>query len=239
MKKFFMETVAAVMAVCIVLTGCGKKNDNDIGPADTTQEQQESTVTGPFEDGLLSPDETVYTLQTVENEENLAIFKLSCEIPDGYQVMVDDKEGKLYYNEKGCSVNVKAHNFKDQFKDLATFADAGCANIKMANMLSQADTDFSEPVNTTVAGFDAVRYDYTVTAYYSVVETDANGEAVLDDEGKPVYTGEKILYGEYVNRVYYFYSDEDVFYIICEAPKAEADASQEVFDKFIESVKIS
>ena len=237
-KKAF----AAAAAVCIIMTGCGKNNDNkDDETAETTAAAKPDFSSVTTENTAPEIEEetiSVYTGRAVENEEDLAIFKFNCTLPEGYETAIDSAEGKQYVSPYG-SIVVKAQNFKEEFQELEVFADSGCAGIKMNNMLYQADTEFSEPIKTTVAGFDAIRYDYTVTSYIFPPVTDENGEYVVDENGEYVLSENKEIHGEYVDRVYYFYSDEDVFYIICEAKKESAEAAQADFDKFIESVSIS
>lgn len=226
------KMAAAVLAACMLLTGCaGKNNGNTVETSVTASNGAEEVLSS--EEGI-----SIYTGKTVENEADLAIFKFSADIPEGYEAVVDNAEGKLYASPNG-SITVKAQNFKEEFQELEVFADQGCAAIKMNNMMYQADTEFSEPQETKVAGFDAIRYDYTITAYVFLYQTDAAGKQVIGSDGNPIITDEKEIYAEYVDRVYYFYSDEDVFYVICESPKANADAAAAEFDKFIESVKIS
>lgn len=235
MKKI----LATVAAVCLIMTGCGKNDKEDVTETTTAAKPDFSSVTtdnAEFDD----EEETIsiYTGKEVENEEDLAIFKFNCTLPDGFETMIDNAEGKQFSSPFGGIV-VKAQNFKEEFQDLEVFADSGCASIKISNMLYQADTEFSEPIKTTVAGFDAIRYDYTVTSYIYPPVTDENGEYVMDENGQYVLSEEREINGEYVNRVYYFYSDEDVFYIICESDKENAEAAQESFDEFIGSVSIS
>lgn len=227
----FLAAVSCIAA----MTGCNNGNENDTVETSDTVSVSES-VTSVYDD----TEETIsiYTGRAVENEEDLAIFKFHAELPEGYQVIIDNAEGKQYASENGA-IMVKAQNFKEEFQDLAVFADQGCAMIKGNNMMYQSDTDFSEPMNTTVAGFDAIRYDYTVTSYIFLYETDSQGSQVTNEDGSPIITDEKEIYGEYVDRVYYFYSDEDVFYIICEAPKETAEAAAPEFDSFIESITIT
>ncbi len=237
--KRILKITAALMSLCMIFSACSKDDSGNSGEAageSTVSESQ--SVTTP-DDELSVEDITVYTGKEVENEEDLAIFKFNCTVPEGYKTVVDGAEGKNYVSENGSSIIVKAQNYKEEFQELAVFADSGCASIKINNSFYQADTDFSDPVNTTVAGFDAIRYDYKVTAYIYMYEVDENGEFVFDEEGNAVPTGEKEIYGEYVNRVYYFYSDEDAFYIICESPKAVADEEAKIFDEFISSVSIT
>lgn len=230
------KLAAFAAAVCILLTGCGKKNDT---PAEETA-PAESVTTTAAETTVDPDDETisVYTGRAVENEEDLAIFKFNVVLPEGYETKIDNAEGKVYVSPYS-SMTVKAQNFKEEFQELEVFADSGCAGIKINNMMYQADTEFSEPMKTTVAGFDAIRYDYTVTAYMFKYVEDENGEPILDEEGKPTITDEKEVIGEYANRVYYFYSDEDVFYIICETSKEDKDKAAKDFDAMIDSITIS
>lgn len=232
MKKI----IAAAAAVCLIMTGCGKNNNEEVTETTTAAKPDFSSVTAGSDD----EDEpvSIYTGKEVENEEDLAIFKFNCTVPDGYNTVVDNAEGKQYASPLGGIV-VKAQNYKEEFQDLEVFADSGCASIKVSNMLYQADTEFSEPIKTTVAGFDAIRYDYTITSYIYPPVTDENGEYVLDENGQYVLSEEREINGEFVDRVYYFYSDEDVFYIICETTKENAEAAQADFDEFIESVTIS
>ncbi len=241
MKKYsvFSAVLAAVMLAAALMTGCGK-NENSQTSETGTAATPVFSVTSPGETLPEEEEETVsvYTGKTVENEEDLAIFKFNCTLPDGYETKVDNAEGKMYASPNG-SVMVKAQNFKEEFQSLEVFADQGCAALKLNNMMYQADTEFSDPEKTTVAGFDAIKYDYKITSYIFKYETDQAGEYVTGDDGNPVITDEKEIYGEYVNRVYYFYSDEDVFYIICESPKETADAAAKEFDEFISSVTIS
>ncbi|MBP0956654.1 MAG: hypothetical protein J5997_04725 [Oscillospiraceae bacterium] len=230
---------AAAAAVCLIMTGCGKSGNEEVTETTTAAKPDFSTVTTEgFDLGDEEETVSIYTGKEVENEEDLAIFKLNCTAPEGYETVIDNAEGKQFVSPLGGIV-VKAQNYKEEFQDLEVFADSGCASIKVNNMLYQADTEFSEPIKTTVAGFDAIRYDYTVTSYIFPPVTDENGEYVMDENGQYVLSEEKEINGEYVDRVYYFYSDEDVFYIICEANKENAEAAQAGFDEFIESVTIS
>lgn len=239
MRRTIKSIFACAAVMCLLLTGCsGSGNENNnIVDTSAMDVPEQTTLPDVYE---YDDDETVsvYTGKEVENEEDLAIFKFSAVPPEGYETLIDDSEGKMYASESGGGIIVKAQNYKEEFTDLAAFADQGCAAIKINNMMMQADTEFSEPMDTKVAGFDAVRYDYHVTAYVFLYETDENGEYVIDEEGYPVATGEKEVYREFDNRVYYFYSDEDVFYIICEAPQEIAEEAGKEFDQFIGSVTI-
>lgn len=222
MKKI-IAIFAAAMAVCMMFTACGGNKT----PEETVSETSSSD------------DETIsiYTGKEVENEEDLAIYKFNCKLPEGYETAIDDSEGKAYVSPYS-SITVKARNYKEEYQALDVFADQACAGILMSNAAYQAETNFSDPVKTTVGGFDALRYDYTVTAYIYDYETDSEGNIKADDNGNPVVKS-KDIYGEYVNRAYFFYSDEDVFYFICEAQKDSADKAAEDFDKFVESVTIT
>ena len=234
------KALAAAAAVCLILTGCGKGGEEEVTETTTAAKPDFSSASSENSDYFTDDGETIsiYTGKAVENEEDLAIFKFNCTLPDGYETIIDNAEGKQFSSPIG-GIIVKAQNYKEEFQSLEVFADSGCASIRVNNMLYQADTEFSEPIKTTVAGFDAIRYDYTVTSYIFPPVTDENGEYVVDENGEYVLSENKEIHGEYVDRVYYFYSDEDVFYIICEAKKESAEAAQADFDKFIESVSIS
>lgn len=238
--KHLKKAAAGVFTLCMLLTGCKNNSGSEVETSVTPPAAPDFSVTQPGEtlsDDYYDEDISVYTGREVENEEDLAIFKFSADLPDGYETAIDSAEGKQYVSPNGVII-VKAQNFKEEFQSLEVFADQGCAAIKMNNMMFQADTKFSEPIKTTVAGFDAIMYNYTITSYIYRYETDANGENVLNDEGNPILTDERDIYGEYVDRVYYFYSDEDVFYVICESQKENAEAAAAEFDEFINSVKI-
>ncbi|MDE6591468.1 MAG: hypothetical protein K2K57_00190 [Oscillospiraceae bacterium] len=230
-------SAAAVLSLSLLLTACGDKNNSDNNPdivTSATTAPQQAVIDDPFgtDDSV-----SVYTGREVENESDLAIFKISFDLPDGWETTIDNADGKQFLSEKG-EVVVKAQNFKEEFQDLAVFADQGCAGIKMNNMLFQADTEFSDPINTTVAGFDAIRYDYTVTAYEFEFELDEEGAQIINENGERIVKSKNVI-GVFSDRVYYFYSDEDVFYIICEASKENAVSAAADFDSIISSAKIS
>ena len=235
----FKKTLAAAAAVSLILTGCGNSGNAEVSETTTAAKPDFSTA-AETEATAEGDDETVsiYTGKEVENEADLAIYKLSCTPPEGFETVADGSEGKQYSSPYGGIV-VKAQNYKEEFQDLDVFADSGCASIKVNNMLYQADTEFSDPIKTTVAGFDAIRYDYTVTSYIFPPVTDADGGYVTGDDGNYVLSEDKEVNGVFVDRVYYFYSDEDVFYIICESKEESAEEAAAAFDQFIESVSIS
>lgn len=232
------KALAAAAAACLILTGCGK-NSEDTDVSETTAAKPDFSTA---ETEAIAEDDaetvSIYTGKAVENEADLAIYKLSCTPPEGFETIADGADGKQYSSPYGGIV-VKAQNYKEEFQELSVFADQGCASIKLNNMMYQADTNFSDPQNTTVAGFDAIRYDYTVTSYIYEYETDSAGAQVTGDDGNPIITDRKDVLGEYVNRVYYFYSDEDVFYVICESRKENSEAAAKEFDEFISSVTIT
>ena len=240
--------ILAALFACAALTACAGGNTQTgtttaapaaettaVPAAETAETGTDVTLDPRAEEALSAPE--VGSFREVENEADLAIYKFSASIPEGFEAAQDDKEGKIYASPDS-SIIIRAQNYKDQFQDLATVADNGCATIKVQNMYYQADTEFSEPVNTTVAGFDAIRYDYTVKSYYFVHETDAEGNVVTNADGSAP-EGEKTLVGEYCDRVYYFFSDEDVYYFICETKAENKDKMDPIFDAFVESVKIN
>ncbi|MBP5581770.1 MAG: hypothetical protein J6X85_08325 [Ruminococcus sp.] len=240
MKKY----IIAAAALCI-FTAC--TNTPEPTPAESTAVPSESAVTTSVTGAPMQPfpsteeDDTpidIYTGKEVENPEDLAIHKFNCEVPEGYQVVADTDEGKLYRSGR-ASITIKAQNYKEEFIALPEFADQACASLKVGNMLNQADTVFSAPENTTVAGFDAVKYDYDVTAYIYLYETNADGSQKLGDDGNPIITDQKEIYGKFHDRIYFFYSDEDVFIITMESPESEKDNVAGEFDHFLETITIT
>lgn len=248
-----MKKYIAVAAAVLMFTACnspktpgGDSDESTVVIAESTSEEttvssdvtvgDETTFYDPFLDESYTAP-TLGTGMTVENEEELSIFKFNCTIPDDFMILEDSPEGK-YYLSGDASIMIKSQNFKEQFLPIDKFSENAVANIVFGNMLYQCDTDVKDPVHTTVAGFDAVRYDYHITSYIYDYETDAEGNPVTDDKGDKVVKS-KDIYNEFDNRAYFFYSDEDMFYVIFETPSVTAEKNAPVFDAFIDSITIT
>ena len=94
------KVIAASAAVFLLLTACGKNNDE---PAETTKAPAAKPDFSSAAPEEAVPEETVsiYTGKAVENEEDLAIFKFNCTPPEGYETAIDSAEGKMYVSPNG------------------------------------------------------------------------------------------------------------------------------------------
>ena len=98
MKKHIIAIAAMMLLGCA--TGCTSGNSSD--PAQTTQAAQTTgsaaEVTPPMQDTPPEddPEDTfsVYYGKEVENEADLAIFKISGEVPEGWNTLQDDKDAR-------------------------------------------------------------------------------------------------------------------------------------------------
>ncbi len=237
MKKYNLKRIAAaVMAVCAaaaMLTACGKNNDGDKNNTETSSETtvpvETETVTVP----------TAGTMREVAEGDVFAINKFTVDtLPEGYELAVKSQKNGAqfvrYLIDGGkAQVSVEAANYREDFQDLETFADTACASMKMNNIFYRCDTDFSEPEKTTIAGFDAIKYDYTITQ--NDYDTDEEGNVLKDEDGKDI----KIPVAWYKGRAYYFYSDKDVYYVIFETTKDNWDSSIDTFEQFISGAYIN
>ena len=97
----------------------------------------------------------------------------------------------------------------------------------------------------TAAEFPAEGFCFTRQVHGTVLRYVTEAERAMPPLPHPpedcdgLITDRKDVLGEYVNRVYYFYSDEDVFYVICESRKENSEAAAKEFDEFISSVTIT
>lgn len=191
---------------------------------DASDTESAETTTVPED----STEQVTYsTVTDVENEVDRAIYKTSLTLPDGWQITEDSNQGKIYASDN-AHLKIQATNYgaDAELTDLDTFADSVAASIKYTNMYLKADTDYSDPVHETVAGDDAVRYDYTVTAYF--FETDSEGNS----------TGEKQVYAYYPGRIYVFYHGTDAYILQFETEEKYLDDANKDFDAIIESFNI-
>ncbi|MGN1415238.1 MAG: hypothetical protein ACI4XF_00200 [Oscillospiraceae bacterium] len=237
-KKKLIAAIAAVMTAASALTGCGGSDGDN---AVTESSSADGSYTTADVQGLLdnAPEETSVPAETsesvtfstvtdVENEVDRAIYKTQITLPEGWSIVENSKDGKFYASNL-ANLSIQAQNFGPdaELSPLETLADSAAASIVIQNMYYQADSDFGEPQNTTVAGQPAIRYDYTVTAY--IFE--------LDDEGNK--TGEKSVIGEYQDRLYVFYYGTDAYCLRFETSKENYDLVSHEFDEMIDSFSIA
>lgn len=239
-KKKITAAVIAVIAAASALTGCAGSDSTETSDTEGSSSLEQGSYTTADVQALLenasetttAPEETeevtFSTVTDVENEVDRAIYKTQIELPEGWAIVENSKDGK-YYASMIASLTIQAQNYgaDAELTSLDTLADSVAASIVMQNMFRQADTKFGEPQQTTVAGVPAVRYDYTVTAYMFEV----------DDEGKK--TDKKTVIGEYKDRLYVLYYGTDAYCLQFEAPKDKYDEVSPEFDAMIESFSIA
>lgn len=231
--KRILSAILATLTSVAIFSGCTSETTPS-GNDTTTSSESASTDTDEEE-----PPAPVGTARLPENVEDYAIFKYTSTIPEGYEAQEESEVGKLYLNGK-AKIVVMATNYKEDFQELSVFAESACANFKVQNMLYQSDTTFSDPVNTTVAGFDAVSYDYEVVAYEFVPDENAT-TAQTTKEGEETTTdpGVKTEIGRYKGRFVFFYSDEDVFYVQFESTEGDYAEQSPAFDDYLKTVQIT
>lgn len=224
--KKIIAAAAAFAVTASLLTACGanKAPDETTAPADTSLTL--STTDGEL---VVNNEESeggeveAATTAAIKDGDIYAIDKFNAQLPEGYELAAssEQQQGLIYVNqEKKAQITVRAMNYKED-KPLADFADSACATIKMNNLLFKTDTEFEEPQNVTVAGFDTVLYNFATTE---------NVYNEGSEEATPV--------AWYKQRAYYFYSDKDVYWIIIETPKDMYDSNSADFDAFISSISI-
>lgn len=241
MKKYELKKIiAAAVAVCAavsMLAACGKNNNTDSSTESSTSAEASSETTAADADASTDTSETV-TLRVLEEGDVFAINKFVVdELPEGYELagksQQDGAQFLRYIIDGGkAQVSIEAANFRENYHELEQFADTACAAMTMNNMYYHCDTDFSEPEKTAVAGFDAIKYDYTITQ--NDFETDAEGNTIKDEDGKEIKT--PVFW--YKGRAYFFFSDNDVYYVIFETTKDNWDNSIDTFEQFLTGVHI-
>ena len=221
-KRKLTKLFAAALALCLsaaLLSGC-KKDTPDSGNASETTTA--STTTAASEEVTIP---VAQAKRPVAEGDVLAINKFKVDpLPAKYELADSSQEyqGLLYMN--GVSkITVMASNYKEDFQDLDTSAESAAVSIKMNNMLYASDTDFEEPIHTTVAGFDAVSRDFLVTVNEF---TEVDGKEVKN----PV--------AWYKSRLIYFFSEKDAFYCVFETTKDDWDSTIGGFEEFVASIVI-
>lgn len=235
MKKNIRRIIAAAaaLAMCAALTACGGKDGTEAESTASSESTSASENAANGEDvnmdEALSDTATWASTTDVENEVDRAIYKAQVVLPDGWQLLQDTNEGKLY-SSAIAMLTIQANNFgaDAELQDLAVFADSAAASIKMNNMFQSADTEFGDPQDATVAGLPAVRYDYTVTSYIYDYDDDGNR---IDDS--------KQVYGVFSDRLYVLYSGTDAYVIRLECRKDDLSEAEADFDSIIEGFSIA
>lgn len=227
-KDIIKKTAAALTALVMctaMLAGCSKEKKPE-ETSDTLPQSGELNIEGGDE-----AQEGVMTTRALNEGDVYAINKFKVDpLPANYQLAAKSQENQGMVFVNGVSkITVMAINYKEDLQDLATYADSACAALKLNNMLYQSDTDFSEPQNTKIAGFDAVTYDFTITQ--NEVE-----ERVNEKGNKEVVSKTPIAW--YKSRIYFFYSDKDAYYALFECQKDDWDSTIGGFEEFMANVTI-
>lgn len=233
-KQRIAALLCAVLAVS-VMSGCNSGNDGENGTSSETtasSEQVSITAITGIGDGLVEDIET--GTRPIAEGDDYAINKINNKssedtLPGGYvlQGYNEEQQGKLFANGKS-KVVIRAYNYKEDLQDLATWADKACAIIKIANITDACDTNFDTPENTTVLGFDAVKYNYEIIQY-----------EFIEDENNP--EGEKIKnpIGTYKGIAYYFYSDQDAYAIMFDTAEDNWEEQSAAFEEFMNDLEIT
>ncbi len=212
-KKMCAGILALVMSVGM-LTGCDKNKGET-----ETETNSDATISTAVDVDIDDVEHPTGTTRAVAEGDVHAIYKLSGEPTEDFSLAYSDNMITAYLNGI-AKIEVFGTNYKEDFIELAGYAESACVNMKYQNMMLACDTEFETPVDTKIAGFDAVSYSYEIIAN----EFDENNEKkeIARHKGKMVF----------------FYSDEDVYYINCQSAAEAWDESLPKFETFLNSVKI-
>ena len=164
MNKDIIKKTAAALTALVMCTAVFAGCSNEENPKETS-----ATLPQSGELNIAEGEDTqegVMTTRALNEGDVYAINKFKIDpLPANYQLAAKSQENQGMVFVNGVSkITVMAINYKEDLQDLATYADSACAALKLNNMLYQSDTDFTEPQNTKIAGFDAITYDFTITA---------------------------------------------------------------------------
>lgn len=230
-QKFKRVICGILAAVCTaaLMAGCSEQNNDNASDTTTASVQSDETTVPP------EAEEDPFTTTTIAEGDDYAINKLTNKtegetFPGGYTLVNYDEtlQGKHFAN--GASkVIIRAGNYAESFPDLATWAESTSAGIVISNITSQAaDTLFGDPVETTVCGFDAIRYDFEMIFYEFVDDPDNPGGEQIKSE-----------YARALGRNYYFYSEQDVYAVMFDTAKADWEEQLPKFEEFVADLQVT
>jgi hypothetical protein len=227
MKKI-LAAIIATAAIALTFTSCetGEKKETE-----KTESNTSATVsTVPGEETLLTTGTTI----AKDPNDAFAIDKLnfSNPLPGEYYYSVKQPDGFVLMNGlariNGMGLNVK----ENVQSDLSVYADRCMANLSFTNLLVKEDTIVDEIIDTSVAGFDAIEYDFTTEQNEFIL--DENGEPILDENGNET----KRVVAVYKNIGVCFFSDTDAYYIFFQTAEADYAAQEPYFREFIAGITV-
>ncbi|MCM1329367.1 MAG: hypothetical protein NC253_07980 [Ruminococcus sp.] len=226
-KQRLKKIISGIIAAACIMTAAAGCSQN-VGEETTTAQAEGTTVPAESE-------EDPFATTTIAAGDDYAINKLTNktegdEFPGGYKLVDYSEEGQGKYFVNGKSqVIIRAGNYAESFPDLATWAESTSAGIVISNITNKAaDTDFGDPVESTICGFDAIYYDYEMI-YYEFVENpdDPDGEKIKSE------------YARSVGRNYYFYSEQDVYAVMFDTAKADWEEQLKCYNEFIADLQVT
>ena len=238
MKKNKIAALLCAFAMTAVLSGCSGNNNGDAGSSDIGGASQSSEGASDSSDTLVITEigdglgeEVITETRPIADGDKYAIDKINNRspegsVPGGYVLSGYEQnlQGKLFNNGKSKIV-IRAYNYKEDLQDLAVWADQACAIMKIANITSACDTNYSEPENITYMGFDTIKYDYEIIQYEFVSGADGQEE--------------KSELGRYKGVVYYFYSNQDAYAIMFDTAEADWEEQSAAFYEFLDDLEIT
>jgi hypothetical protein len=208
-KSRFLPVLLA--AAIIGIAGC------DAGKSETT-----TTYSAPPIGGISERS----------GDDAYAIDKINVDpLPENSWYLVKRLNGITIMGDK-WDCNISAANYKDQFQDLDKYADTAMAGLVMNYKLETSDLVWEEPVHTTVGGYDAVLYDYTLQEHLYV--TGADSLPITNEKFEATsYKGR-----HFTGQAYFFFSDTDAFYMVFMCRTEDYAYSQPKWDQIVANVKI-
>ncbi|MDR0992804.1 MAG: hypothetical protein LBL87_07945 [Ruminococcus sp.] len=172
------------------------------------------------------------TLRDREGDDAYAIDKLSVEpLPEGAWYIGKMLNGfQIMSGEWSCTAS--ARNYKDQFQSLETFAESAMASLVITYKYQTSDLIWEDPVETKVAGYDAILYNFTIKE--TLWQTEPDGSISKDADGKDI----PIPGGNFTGRGYFFYSGTDVYYLIFDCRTENYEKCAPDWDQIIANVKV-
>ena len=216
-KKIGAAVIAVLMAA-LVMTGCkdkqgGEETETSATSLIDTPVSEYNTDTRPIADG---DDYAINKINNKSPEDSL---------PGGYKLISfsEEQQGKLFVNGKS-EIIIRAYNYKEDLVEMATWADSACAAIVVSNITSARDTDFGDPENVTVCGFDGIRYENVMIQYTQ-----------FGEDNRPIEEGSYRLKGRY----YFFFTEQDAYVLMFDTREEDWDEQVKLFEEFVKDLEIT